>query len=74
MLYYPLYQEESFNFLPSGTNCGLKGIVKKSIESAKEGSQQARDVFKTSFLGLFYDFRSRDVNQIPLRSLTKRND
>ena len=53
MLYYPLYQEESFNFLPSGTNCGLKGIVKKSIESAKEGSQQARDVFKTSFLGLF---------------------
>ena len=31
MLYYPLNQEESFNFLPSGTNCGLKGIVKKRI-------------------------------------------
>ena len=35
-------------------------------------THQARDVFKTPFLGLFADFRLRDVNQTPLRRQTKR--
>ena len=35
-------------------------------------SQQAQDVYKTSFLGLFKDFILWKVNQTPLKRLTKR--